>query len=85
MNKLDIKDMEWEQDKKGQFVWSATNGNKCYLLDYAIELEKEIERLKGGYGHIKKHMENIGGDSVVLSGTYNMVLMFLNQESKVED
>jgi len=46
MNKLDIKDMEWEQDKKGQFVWSATNGNKCYLLDYAIELEKEIERLK---------------------------------------
>ena len=64
MKKIDIKDMEWEQDEKGQFVWSATNGNKCYLLDYSIELEKEIERLKGedcaGFGYVVN--KNDGGD-----------------------
>jgi len=44
---FDLKKMKWEFDEKGQFTWSATNGNKCYLLDYALELKASLDKAQG--------------------------------------
>ena len=41
---MDFTDVKiWESDEKGFFIWSATNGNKCYLHEYIEFLQKELE------------------------------------------
>jgi hypothetical protein len=50
---MNLEEMEWQHDSKGQYVWSATNGKKCYLLDYAKELKSENDVLKITLEHYK--------------------------------
>lgn len=33
----------WETDEHGFYIWSATNGNKCYLHEYIQALQAELE------------------------------------------
>lgn len=50
---------EWGYDGVGQYVWSATNGDKLYLLDYAKYLKKEndvlMEKLKAIRNELDKN------------------------------
>jgi len=64
---MDFTDVKiWESDEKGFFIWSATNGNKCYLHEYIEFLQKELEAVKADLqlakdwiSEFEKHPERI--------------------------
>jgi hypothetical protein len=47
----------WESDEKGYYIWSATNGNKCYIHEYIEVLQSERDAALENLEELKKAME----------------------------